>query len=96
MKISEKVHFADNDRTMIVQSTYDNNPALARAEALREQTGGIAGESRLVGTLPMHIIKEWITEPGLEWSDSEAIDDLRRKKLLSGEFDKFRVWSGKF
>ena len=96
MKIKEQVHHDNKNDKIIVESTYDNNPALERAEQLRKAKVGITGHNKLVGTIPVHIIKTWCTEAGIKWSDNEAKKEIIRKKILSGDFDKLRVWKGTF
>ena len=56
----------------------------------------MTGENRLVGTIPMHVIQTWCKEAGIKWSDLEARKEVVRKNILSGEFDKLRVWKGTF
>ena len=46
--------------------------------------------------IPVHLVAEWVKEAGIAWSDNEAKKDLIHKKMLSGEFDDFRVWKGKY
>ena len=74
MKIKEQVHHDLKNDKIIVQSTYDSNPTLERAEQLRKAKVGITGENKLVGTIPIHIVKMWCDEAGIKWSD---IKDLR-------------------
>jgi hypothetical protein len=38
----------------------------------------------------------WCDEAGIKWSDTQAKKEIIRKKMLSGEFDKLRVWKGTF
>jgi len=96
MKIKEQVHHDIKNDKIIVQSTYDNNPALQRAEQLRKAKVGITGHNKLIGTIPIHIIKIWCKEAGVKWGDNEARKEIVRKKILSGDFDKLRVWKGTF
>ena len=96
MKIKEQVHHDNKTGKIIVESTYDNNPALERVDQLNRQKVGLTGESRLVGSIPVHIIKMWCDEAGIKWGDNEARKEVVRKKILSGEFDKLRVWKGTF
>ena len=96
MKIKEQVHQDNKNGKIIIQSTYDNNPALERAEQLRQAKVGLTGHNKLVGTIPIHIVKTWCTEAGIKWSDNEAKKEIIRKKMLSGDFDKLRVWKGTF
>jgi len=96
MKIKEQVHHDKKNDKIIVESTYDNNPALERVEQLNNAKVGLTGENRLVGSIPIHIIKMWCTEAGIKWSDIEARKQVVKRKILSGEFDKLRVWKGTF
>ena len=94
MKVGEK--FIDNhDGTFVVQRQFNNEPYLNRVEKIRELNGGILGESRLAGEIPLHIVETWAKEAGIKWDDP-AMKDVIKRKLLSGEFDKFRVWRGTF
>lgn len=94
MKVGEK--FIDNhDGTFVVQRQFNNEPYLNRVEKIRELNGGIMGESRLAGEIPLHIVETWAKEAGIKWSDP-AMKDVIKRKLLSGDFDKFRVWRGTF
>ena len=96
MKIKEQVHHDKKNDKIIVESTYDNNPALERVEQLNNAKVGLTGENRLVGSIPIHIIKMWCTEAGIKWSDIEARKQVVKRKILSGDFDKLRVWKGTF
>ena len=94
MKVGEK--FIDNhDGTFVVQRQFNNEPYLNRVKAIQELNGGILGESRLAGEIPLHIVETWAKEAGIKWSDP-AMKDVIKRKLLSGDFDKFRVWKGTF
>ena len=94
MKVGEK--FIDNhDGTFVVQRQFNNEPYLNRVEKIRELNGGILGESRLAGEIPLHIVETWAKEAGIKWGDP-AMKDVIKRKLLSGDFDKFRVWKGTF
>jgi len=94
MLLKESVKATDSG--IIVQKTYDNDVHIDKARMLREAGVGQTGESRLVGTIPMHIVAEWMKEAGLSWDDNEAKKDVIKRKMLSGDFDKFRVWKGTY
>ena len=94
MKTRETVH-ADGNR-LVVRRSFENDPYIERAAQLRAQHGGRQGESRLAGVIPVHLLAEWVKEAGLTFDDSEAVRDLVRRKILSGDFDKLRVWEGSF
>lgn len=94
MKIGEKVKFEGDQ--VVVQKTHDMTPEMHRAQMLREAGKGQKGESRLVGTIPLNLIAEWCKEAGVKWDDIEARKQIVKRKILSGDFDKFRVWKGTY
>ena len=96
MQIKEQVHFDKKENKIIVEKTYDNQGVLDRANDLRQGKHGMTGENRLVGTIPMLVITQWCKDAGIRWDDIEARKEIVRKKILSGDFDKLRVWKGTF
>lgn len=96
MKIGEKVHIDYKNDKIIVEKIHTANPALQRAEQLRSQKIDGLGESKLVGTIPIFLIKQWCDDMGIKWNDIEARKEVVKKKILSGEFDKLRVWKGTY
>jgi len=96
MKIGEKVWYDEDSKKYIHQKTHDYSQELRMAEAAREMHGGVQGENRLVGMIPMDMLADWIKQAGLQWSDKEAISDLIKTKMLSGDFDKLRIWKGTY
>ena len=94
MLIKEKI--IPTEKGIEIHKQYDNNVYLDEIRQIRDQGVGMTGENRLVGRLPVHLVAQWMKEAGLSWSDTEAKKDLIHKKMLSGEFDAFRVWKGKY
>jgi len=94
MLIEEKITPTHNG--IEVRKRYDNNIYLDEVEQIRKQGLGQKGENRLVGRIPLHLIEAWAKEAGVAWSDRAAMQDLVKNKMLSGDFDKFRVWKGKY
>lgn len=94
MKIAERAF--EEDGKLIIQQTHDYSGILQQAKKLREAGCQDLGESKLVGRIPITLIREWCKEAGVKWSDVQARHDVVRRKLLSGEFDKFRVWNGRY
>lgn len=92
----EKVHFNRHEGKITIQNTYDNAPVLEKAKQLRDAGCTDMGESKLVGHIPMYLVTEWMKEAGLKPDDTEARKEIIRKKMLSGDFDKFRVWKGTY
>jgi len=96
MKIKEQVQYNRKDDKIEVARTFDNRPGLDRAEDLRKAKIGMTGDNKLVGSIPLHIMAQWCKDAGVRWDDIEARKDVVKKNILSGEFDKFRVWQGTF
>ena len=96
MKIKEQVQYNRKDDKIEVARTFDNRPSLDRAEDLRKAKIGMTGDNRLVGSIPLNIMAQWCKDAGVRWDDIEARKDVVKKNILSGEFDKFRVWQGTF
>jgi hypothetical protein len=96
MKIGEKVHHEDGGQTLVVEKIYDNEPYLDQVKAIKDAGLGQTGEKRLVGRIPLHILSQWIKEAGLRWDDHDAVREVIKRKMLSGDFDKLRVWEGTY
>ena len=96
MKTREQVHFDNKNGKIIIEKQFDNQGTLDRVDQLVKGKHGITGENRLVGSIPMHVITQWCKDAGIRWDDTEARKEIVRKKILSGDFDKLRVWKGTF
>ena len=96
MKIGEKVHIDEKKQKIIVESVYSNQPYLDRVAEINKRGLGQTGENRLAGSIPIHLLKQVCDKLGVKWDDVEARKDVVKKMLLSGDFDKLRVWKGKF
>lgn len=96
MLLAQYTRAFDNDSTLVVQRTFANDPYLRDVERLRAAGVGQTGHSRLAGRIPMHILSQWLKDAGVKWDDNQGVKDVIRRNLLSGEFDKFRVWEGTF
>lgn len=89
-----KERFFAEDGKIIHHKMIDPNPALDQAAALR--SAGITGysENALVGRVPMALVTAWLKEAGVSWDDP-AMEDVLTRKLMDGDFSKFRVWQGR-
>ena len=67
-----------------------------RGKFLRENAKVPMSDSWHVGTIPMPVLAQWFREAGVRWDDKQSCQDVIRRKLLSGEFQKFRVKEGTF
>jgi len=92
-KVSEQ--WVKQDDKLIHIKQQDWTPMLDRAAALRENGNAEFGESRLVGVIDAALISEWLKEAGIGWDDP-ARSDVIKRKMLSGDFDKLRVWEGTY
>lgn len=96
MKIGEQILYDNVEDKVVIKKTHDMNPEMHRAQMLRDAGVGQKGEHRLVGSIPLNLIADWCKEAGVSWDDVHGRQEVMRRKILSGEFDKFRVWKGKF
>jgi len=93
MKVKEK--FVPLEGTKFgVLSEYDNNQYLERNQFLRSHDAGKMGDKWLVGSIPMHILAQWMKEENVAWDDSEGRKRLIMKKLNDPDFKKLRIVEG--
>jgi len=92
-KISEQF-YQDGDKLVHVKQQ-DYNPALEQAEMMRQNGNAHFGESVCIGVIDAALMGEWLKEAGVK-SNDPAAEEVIKRKMLSGEFDKFRVWDGKY
>jgi hypothetical protein len=96
MQIGEQWFYDEQEKKWVQKKIHDWSFGIEHAKNLSETHGGVVGESRLVGTIPMALINEWCKEAGVKWDDTKAREQVVKRKILSGDFDKFRVWKGKY
>lgn len=93
-KISEKISF-DHDH-MVIKQRHDVSQALRDVRMAKDAGIGMSGENRLAGFLDGAVLSSWLKEAGVSWSDTEAAKEVVKRKMMSGEFSKFRVWEGSY
>jgi predicted TIM-barrel enzyme len=94
VKVSEKISFEHDN--MVIKQRHDVSQALRDAQVARDAGVGMSGENRLAGFLDGAVLASWLKEAGVAWSDTEAAKEVVKRKMLSGEFAKFRVWEGSY
>jgi hypothetical protein len=94
MKISETIKIEDNK--VIVQQTHDWNPVLEKAKALKDAGLESAGESKLVGLVPMKMWAEWAKKWGVNPNDTTAMREVVARELNDSDNSHLRVWEGKY
>lgn len=90
--------FQDGDKIIRHKQT-DPTAALQSAEDLRSNdmtTMFGQKDSWHVGRIDMHVLEMWIKEAGLTWDQTHEVGELVKRKLLDGDFAKFRVHGGTF
>ena len=93
MKVKEKFH--DNpDGTFVVEKQFDNTPYLERTAKLRSMGAGKLPESWCVGSIPMHLLAQWMKEERIAWDDIEGRKKLIMRKLNDPDFKKLRIVEG--
>ena len=87
--VTTKLHHDGNK--VYVQRSQECQPILDSAAALR--SNGLTGTNDFwhVGRIPAAILEKWLNEAGIAFSDTEAVKEVIRKKLQSGDFSKLRV-----
>jgi len=93
-KVSEKISFEHDN--MVIKQRHDVGQALKDAQVARDAGVGMSGENRLAGFLDGAVLATWLKEAGVAWSDTEAAKEVVKRKMMSGEFAKFRVWEGSY
>ena len=93
-KISEKIDF-EHDH-MVIKQRHDVSQSLRDAQTAKDAGIGMSGENRLVGFVDGAVLSAWLKEAGVAWSDTEAAKEVVKKKMMSGEFSKLRVWDGSY
>lgn len=102
MKINEE--YKDEGESLVIKKTHDFGPVLKQMEDLRQR--GIVGmdgatdtssEHRFIGRIPLALIEDWCKEAGISFNDVHARGEVVKRKILSGDFDKFRSdWKGNY
>ena len=93
-KISEIIDF-EHDH-MVIKKKHDVSQALNDVQKAKDAGIGMSGENRLVGFLDGAMLAQWLKEAGVSWSDTEAAKEVIKRKMMSGEFAKMRVWEGSY
>jgi hypothetical protein len=94
-KISESVTFDDD--AMIIKKTHNADIMLRDAQRGRELSPNAFGSDyKHIGNIDMALANIWLKEAGVSWEDTNAVNDVLKRKLMSNEFQKLRVWEGTF
>lgn len=95
-KIKESITFNADDQ-MVIKRTHDATQMLKDAEYARERApNSFASDYKHVGNVDMALVTIWLKEAGVEWTDTQAVKDVIKRKLMSNEFSQLRVWEGRW
>ena len=91
--IKERVTFEGDN--MVFKRTFCGNEMLKDAANAREITDHkFGGDYKHVGNVDMALLGNWLKEAGVQWTDTQGIQDVLKKKLMSNEFSGLRNWQG--
>ncbi len=94
-KIGESYKFEDD--TLIIKNTHDANDMLKDVEHARQHSDNSFGSDyKHVGNVDMALLSVWLKEAGVKWTDTQAVKDVLKRKLMSNEFRDLRVWEGNY
>jgi hypothetical protein len=94
-QIGEKVTF-DGDQ-MIIKRTFDASGMIQDAEYARQTSPNVVGSDwKSLGTIEPALLTNWLREAGVDWSDTHAVQEIIKRKLMDGEFAQLRNWEGKY
>jgi hypothetical protein len=96
-KINEQILYDNVDDKIIVKKTYDDQAELDRVAEISKTHGvnKFGSDYKFVGSIPTHLIAQWLKEAGVAWDDP-ARGEVIKKKMMSGDFDRLRAWKGKY
>jgi len=91
-----KEQFIDGEGSLFhVKKTFDVQPAIDSAAALRSAGNTTMGDSWHIGRIDARLVDMWLKEAGVLWSDTKAAQEVLRKKLMDGDNSKFRIHGGR-
>lgn len=94
-KVSEKI-YREGDQ-IVIKRTFDADQAKRDAAYAREVTENSFGSDyKHVGNVDMGMLEIWLKQAGVKWTDTEAVKEVIKSKLMSNEFSALRVWDGKY
>jgi len=89
-------HKDHKNQKIIIEKQWDNTPTLERVNQMKASGVGDGKDYKFAGSIPIGLLKEVCDKLGVNWNDVEARKDVVKKMMLSGDFDKLRVWKGRF
>lgn len=94
--MKKHVELINNEREAVITTTTDVQSVVDHASDLR--ANGLVGsaDNRHVACIPEASLVQWCQEAGIRHDDKPAIRELLKRKILSGDISKLRVWEGSY
>ena len=97
MSTKVKEDWRIEDDKIVIKKTHDASQMLNDVRYAREVSPNSFGsDHKLVGHVDMALLSVWLKEAGVQWTDTQAIKDVIKRKLMSHEFSQLRVWEGRW
>jgi len=96
MKLNEQWDYDPFEDRLTVKQTHDPTPTIDSVKDLKAR--GVEGFSdhKHVGRVPTFLIEDWLKEEGVSFQDQEKVKEVVHRRLLSGEFNALRPWTGTY
>ena len=93
--LKKETHGYDENK-FVTKREWDFQPVVDSVTELRELKRDPASNYMHVGRIPLPLLSLWLKESGVAWSDTEAVQEVIKGKMLSDEFSKLRVNEGTY
>jgi len=95
MKTQQRI--LDQDGKIIIHQRHDVTGMLGLTAAMRNESRGDLGkENKLAANVPMKLFYEWAKKWGVNYNDSDAMQDVLARELNDSNNAHLRVWTGDF
>ena len=96
-KIKEEILYDNQYDKLIVKKTYDDSAEIQRVQDFNKlDMNKFGSDYKFVGSVPMHLIAEWLKEAGVSWDDQFAKAEIIKRKMAELQYSKLNVWKGKY
>lgn len=97
-KIKDEFLYDNQYDKLIHKQTFDNTAEIERVDQIKKSDGlnKFGSDYKFVGSIPADLLVQWCKDSGVALHDQPAIQEVIKKKLMSGDFDKLRAWKGKY
>lgn len=92
----ETIIVDEAEERLTIEAVQDAAPVMEQVRRIRDGHGGkhLGGEVWHVGRIPVTVLETWLREAGVDRTDRDAVIEVIKRKLLSGEYNAFRPVGG--